>query len=80
MLHIEQMCDKIIEVLPFTVGGWLFAGVYHFENSQYLGGMRMRNLDGSKLGDRNCDYSCEYCSYDNQYHRNDHQYLQRIKK
>ena len=33
----------------------------------------MRNLDGSKFGDRNCDYSCEYCSYDNQY-------LQRIKK
>ncbi len=40
----------------------------------------MRNLDRSKLGDRNCDYSCEYCSYGYQYHRNNHQYLQRIKK
>ena len=41
----------------------------------------MGNLKESKLGDRNCDNSCEYCSYDYQYHRNDHQYLQdRLKK
>lgn len=40
----------------------------------------MRNLDGSKLGDRNCDYSCEYCSYGYQYNRDDYQYLQRVEK
>ncbi len=57
-----------------------FSRSVSFRELSVLGGMRMRNLDGSKLGNRNCDYSCEYCSYDYQYHRDDHQYLQRIKK
>ncbi len=41
----------------------------------------MRNLKESKLDGRNCDNSCEYCGYDYQHHRDDHQYLQvRLKK
>ncbi len=36
----------------------------------------MGNLKESKLGDRNCDNSCEYCGYGYQHHRDDHQYLQ----
>ena len=33
-----------------------------------------------KLDDRICDYSCEYCGYDYQHHRNCHQYLQDFKE
>lgn len=41
----------------------------------------MGNLKESKLDDRNCDNSCEYCGYDYQHHRNNHQYLQdRLKE
>lgn len=40
----------------------------------------MRNLTGSNLDVGNCDHSCEYCSYDYQYHRDNHQYLQDISE
>lgn len=49
-------------VLPFTVGGWLFAGFVR--ELSVFGGMLMRNLTRSNLDVRNYDISCEYCSYD----------------
>lgn len=65
-------------VLPFTVGGWLFAGFVR--ELSVFGGMLMRNLTRSNLDVRNYDISCEYCSYDYQYYRNHYQYLQRFKE
>jgi hypothetical protein len=49
-------------VLPFTVGGWLFAGFVR--ELSVFGGMLMRNLTRSNLDVRNYDISGEYCSYD----------------